>query len=80
MISALTSDCFCIEGRLQSAHASAMRNPLTKICEQEGIHVVLDAADWKSSVREIVSQCKQLRSFGLTAGELQRAKERRLVS
>ena len=33
-------------------HASAMRNPLTKICEQEGIHVVLDATDWQSSVRE----------------------------
>ena len=66
------------ESRVQ--HASAMRNPLTKVCEQEGIHVVLDATDWKSSIREIVSHCKQLRESGLTSGELERAKERRLVA
>lgn len=66
------------ESRVQQA--SAMRNPLTKLCEQEGIHVVLDATDWRASIREIVSHCKQLRNFGLTAGELERAKERRLVA
>lgn len=67
-----------VESRVQ--HASAMRNPLTKVCEQEGIHVVLDATDWKASIFEIVSHCKQLRTFGLTVGELERAKERRLVA
>ena len=66
------------ESKVQQA--SAMRNPLTKTCEQEGIHVVLDASDWRASVSEIVAQCKQLRTFGLTEGELERAKKRRLVA
>lgn len=66
------------ESKVQQA--SAMRNPLTKRCEQEGIHVVLDASDWRASVCEIVAQCKQLRTFGLTEGELERAKKRRLVA
>jgi zinc protease len=63
----------------QVQQASISRNPLTKQCEQESLHVALDATEWKTSIQEIVSQCKQLRQFGITQGELDRAKQRRLA-
>jgi len=63
----------------QVQQASISRNTLTKQCEQESLHVALDATSWKDSIQEIVSQCKQLRQFGITEGELTRSKERRLA-
>ena len=67
-----------VDSKVQQA--SIMESPLTNSCVQEGIHVVLDAQDWQASIREVMCQFRQLRQFGLTEGELERAKERRLVA
>ncbi len=62
----------------QVQHAKLSMRYLGSNCEQEVFQVVLDADNWEESFREIMAQCKQLQEYGVTANELDRAKQRRL--
>ena len=63
----------------QVQQTSMQGNSISPNCERESLQVALDATDWQQSITEIVTQSKQLREFGLTQTELDRAKKRRLT-